>query len=77
MLSASFGRSQGIRRMPSAVTKKNMIIVLVIVGQIEHCENVTHLYLFIYVFIAFIYPKQLTLVFIGALHSFHIVTYKT
>ena len=40
MLSGNFGRSQGIRRMLSAFTK-NMIILMVIVCQIKHCEMVS------------------------------------
>ena len=41
MFSANFGRSQGARRMPSAFARKIMIVLLVIVGQIKHCENVS------------------------------------
>ena len=39
MLSANVGRSQSIRRMLSAFTKKNVFILFVIEGQIKHCEN--------------------------------------
>ena len=41
MHSGNVGRSQGIRRMLSAFTKKNIIILLVIVCQIKHCENMS------------------------------------
>ena len=43
MLSANFGRSQGIRRMLSAFTKKyNYFVGHDIVGQIKHCKTCLH-----------------------------------